>query len=588
MSLLNLSPELLLLVASYVRQVDLLNVSLVCKQLHFTIEPELYREYSNPRLYTRSILPFIKKIIERPELAKHVRQVDLHEWESFDHFYPHMHNGRSELDIDRYRKEELTREEYYTLAETAKCAGVINAIDTYESSSLLLDKVESMSKDIAVHNSPSRYEHLFGNEVHFNDMPYDTKFCQLLRTGIEDAQVVLLLAMLPNLHEVFLRGGPHDVKSLEWRASHKFASLRKLTVCGETGDLAWPLGFYSFLLNTTPRLEQLRVCFGSSWYRNFGDSFPEPSSVVPLTLPPGSLSQLTTLQLKSCCLKINDLQTLIQACPELKSFYYYSGEDAQGPYGPSPAGMIRILEPLKDSLEELWLNLDTLDADLDDDFRIRSLTHFTALKTLDTSADMWEMVEDLDVLDPYRDEDTIEDSYRLCYRLPKNLQQLIFHLSAEQAEPSIGQIVDLVQMRHTMLPNLQHLCIATEDEEFHEELDESLSEDLNDMTAEPQPFEMTFDDDILVTVFDTVLPSRHQPDTRWYGNKYSVRYRKPTKLDRALDKIGEAYEAGYRGETLSDALADEPELAEVLKADHPSAEDPPEYYDTDEEVEMLG
>lgn len=155
MSLLSLSPELLLLVASYVRQVDLLNVSLVCKQLHFTIEPELYREYSNPRLYTRSVLLFIKKIIERPELAKHVRRVDLHEWESFDLFYPHMHNGRSELDVDEYRKGELTQEEYRTLTEFAKRAGVVDAIDPYESSSILLDKIETMSKDIAIHNSPS-------------------------------------------------------------------------------------------------------------------------------------------------------------------------------------------------------------------------------------------------------------------------------------------------------------------------------------------------------------------------------------------------------------------------------------------------
>lgn len=439
----------------------------------------------------------------------------------------------------------------------------------------------------ANHTTILGYEHLFDDEVHFNDVPYDTKFCQLLRTGVEDAQVVLLLAMLPNLQEVFLRGGPHDVKSLEWRASHKFASLRKLTVCGEIGDLSWPLGFYNFLLNITPRLEQLRVCFGSSWYRDVGDSFPEPSSIVPLTLPPGSLSQLITLELKSCCLKIDDLQTLIQACPGLKSFYYYNGDDAQGPYGPSPAEMIRILEPLKDSLEELWLDLDTLDADLDDDFRICSLTHFTALKTLDTSADMWEMVEDLDVLDPYRDEDTIEDNYRLCYRLPKNLQQLIFHLSVEQAEPSIGQIVDLVQMRHIMLPNLQRLCIATEDDEFREELNESLLEDINTTAAEPQPFELTFDDSVLVTVFDTVLASRHQPDTRWFGNKYSVRNRKPTKLDRALEKMGEAYEAGRRGEALSDALADEPELAEALKGAYLGHKDTPEYYETDEEKEML-
>lgn len=101
---------------------------------------------------------------------------------------------------------------------------------------------------VANHTTISGYEHLFGDEVHFNDVSYDTKFCQLLRAGVEDAQVVLLLAMLPNLQEVFLRGGPHDVKSLEWRASHKFASLRKLTVCGGIGEPSWPTGILAIAL----------------------------------------------------------------------------------------------------------------------------------------------------------------------------------------------------------------------------------------------------------------------------------------------------------------------------------------------------
>lgn len=334
-------------------------------------------------------------------------------------------------------------------------------------------------------------------------------------------------------------------------------------------------------------------------YRNIGDSSPEPLSMVPWTLPPGSLSQLTTLQLKRCCLEINDLQTLTQACPGLKSFYYYNGGYAQGSYRLSPAEMIRILEPLKNSLEELWLELDTPNENLDVDFRIRSLTHFTALKTLDTSAYMWDTVEEWDMVGevdavyPYNWKYTIKYNDRLCYRLPRTLQQLIFHLSAEKAEPSISQIVDLVEMRHTMLSNLTYLCIATEDEEFREELDESLPEDMSEslpedisaMATEPQPFELTFVGSVLMTVFDTVLASHHQPDTRWYGNKYSVRFRKPAKLDRALLEIVEAYDAGLRGGALMEALADEPELAEMLGGDYLGDKYPPEYYETDEEKE---
>jgi hypothetical protein len=154
MSLLGLSSELLLLIASFVRQVDLLNVSLVCKQLHFAIEPELYREYSNSRLYARSILPFIRKMIERPDLAKYVHQVDLHGWDSFDTFFPLEYNGKSGLEPDVYRQEELTQRDYHVLTQAARLAGVIDTIDAYEPSSRLLAKVESMSKDLTIHNSP--------------------------------------------------------------------------------------------------------------------------------------------------------------------------------------------------------------------------------------------------------------------------------------------------------------------------------------------------------------------------------------------------------------------------------------------------
>ena len=72
------SSELLLTIASYLPQVQLLNLSLVCKQLHVMIQPELYREYKNPSLYSRSLLPFIRKLVDRPELTKYVRRVDLH------------------------------------------------------------------------------------------------------------------------------------------------------------------------------------------------------------------------------------------------------------------------------------------------------------------------------------------------------------------------------------------------------------------------------------------------------------------------------------------------------------------------------
>jgi hypothetical protein len=143
MPFLDLSPELLLMVASQVRQVDLLNLSLVCKHLHDVVVPELYREYSNPRLYARSFLPFIKTIIAHPEYAKQVRRVDLRAWDGLDSLRI-THSERGEARGRAIREYELSQEDYFLTTQAAKASGVISTIDPYEPSSRLIDIVESL------------------------------------------------------------------------------------------------------------------------------------------------------------------------------------------------------------------------------------------------------------------------------------------------------------------------------------------------------------------------------------------------------------------------------------------------------------
>ena len=71
-NLAQLSPELLLLIASYLPQIDLLNVALVCKYLRIVTEPELYREYHAPDSGHRSLVQYIEALLREPRRLRQV------------------------------------------------------------------------------------------------------------------------------------------------------------------------------------------------------------------------------------------------------------------------------------------------------------------------------------------------------------------------------------------------------------------------------------------------------------------------------------------------------------------------------------
>jgi hypothetical protein len=66
----------------------------------------------------------------------------------------------------------------------------------------------------------------------------------MLHAGVEDPLIVLLIALLPNVREIFLSGVPGDINALVWRPQHGFAALRRVTACATDGELQWPLAFF--------------------------------------------------------------------------------------------------------------------------------------------------------------------------------------------------------------------------------------------------------------------------------------------------------------------------------------------------------
>jgi hypothetical protein len=427
-------------------------------------------------------------------------------------------------------------------------------------------------------------EHIFDDQIGINEVSYDRKFCQILRAGIEDAQVVLLLALLPNIREIFMRGGPDDLNTLTWRASHNFESLRDLTVCGPD-TLIWPLSFFNDLLRTTRKLETLQCCIGSSWYRTLTEIEPDPSHILPVNIQPHSLNCMRTLELKYCCLTASDLRGLIAACPRLESFCYHVATSSEGVPGPSSTAIIEILEPLKNTLKDLYLDVPLVDNEDRRVQEIRSLTHMKTLEILDTAATMWlDIINEDFALDEYDSDDSNASlSARCLYsRLPTSIQKLIFHetQNSEETEPALSQMIDLVRMQPEVLPKLVEVVIETSDEDYIEELSEIITTVQESQAGDNvQLVKVNFGPGP-ASIFDSVIPSIGLPDTKWFGNKYSVRHRKPGKIHQATKMLGEAWEEAAN---ITDALAGDPELEGYFVSFSLGSQEPDGYYDSGEE-----
>jgi hypothetical protein len=463
--ILDLSPELLLCVASFLAQVDLLNVSATCWRLRTATESELYREYSNP--FRRSLVPFIKRLLDRPDLAKYVRRLDLKAWDTLEVINPE-NVGFDILQLDKFLPSEPCEADYHLITDAAKSAGVIDVICPYGATSCVIDEIHRICIEEWDNDDAVWYEHLYDTVVNINDVPYDRKFCQLLRAGTEDSLVVLIVALLPNVSSIFLQGAPSDRNTLPWNApQHNFHALRRLSGCAMDGELRWPAAWFNNVLEVG-KLETFETSCTSSWW-NANGIFGQHESQMSFSLQPRSLD-LKHIVLHCCQLARTEIRDLLNACRHLVSFYY--GTDIEDLYGLGPekiypAEIVRLLDPHKNSLVDLFLNIA-----IDDDYDrahsgIKSLAHFSRLELLDTTADMWDRVQidNVEGLD-------IGNQDRLCNRLPPNITFVNFG-NESGMEVSIYQVRDLLYRTPEVLPNLQ--CLMVANVELDPELERELS-----------------------------------------------------------------------------------------------------------------
>ncbi|KAJ5047754.1 hypothetical protein J3E74DRAFT_295642 [Bipolaris maydis] len=442
MSLLTLSTELLQLMASSLKQQELLNLSLTCKRLRLATEPELFREYSNVSQFRRSFLPFLKRIIHRPELRRHTRKLSLRSWTALNTLQDRGLESNETRNETRNKRHEhisaqgakLTAADYILLVQAARDVEVIQEdaeLDCSTCNSQIVN--ETRCGTATVLPNP--------NGVHL----CNRTFCDQLHAGSEDPLVVLLVALLPNVREITLDGVPGDMYAVSWQPKHGFPELRTLVACAVDGELQWPLDFFQPLLASS-RLRVLKASHATSRPPQLTRHQPMIQELSQLALVSRTLV-LERIELENCCLRVSDLQSLLQCCSGLRSFLYTTRRCGLRPWSPSPADFVELLRPHETTLHTLILDVDVHYYEDKVDQRralIQSLSHMTALKVLVTAPEMWHCVAVGDVM--VMDSNVRWEEWCLSMRVPPNVETLVFGLSEAEMTASPSQLSDLILM----------------------------------------------------------------------------------------------------------------------------------------------
>ena len=115
-------------------------------------EPELYREYSNPRLYSRTVARFVLHLVRRPKLAKYVKKIDLKGWKTLDHLtlgdyevneaMSGIRTTREEkiATFGQFHRPEPAKDRYSLLTAAGMATGIIKEALPHETKSAVIQK----------------------------------------------------------------------------------------------------------------------------------------------------------------------------------------------------------------------------------------------------------------------------------------------------------------------------------------------------------------------------------------------------------------------------------------------------------------
>lgn len=556
----DLSPEILLIVASYLPQTDLLNLSLTTHRLRSATEYELFREYHNPHLHRRSLKPFILRLLNNQKLAHNVLSVAIDAGSYLNAWHFFMNAPNDELFPGT---TGLTRSEYEEITQAAVAQGIITRAFLWDDVTQAIvafcraplpqdilsgihqyfkescetvedDNLEDEQGDVLLAtegdgpldedfpNDPkvddgnisqgsdngdsdessddgsgsdmsSEYEDgiapwdvgfreagyvsgedddLADDELCYrydpwkryvsqkllDDADYSVKFCTMLYLGFKEPWILMLLHLVPNVRKIDLLRVPSYVPELAWRVSpNKLGKLRRFTAYAEHDDGPWALGFFDSVLQRS-NMEVLEVYGADAW--RFEVVFVDS----PLSLQP-RCTHISTFVLERCTLTKESLSTLLGVTETLKSLRFTSGNSKHyGEYGYpknfTATELVEILQPHKNTLEELTLDLHTWWIYDFPAGYLPSLREFTRLKTIDTwTITYGDLLLDEDNID--RENPLPNNLEHLRDRMPPFLEHLTLRPSKGNNEISdTRQLVDLVQNRLHSQPRFKKLTFV--------------------------------------------------------------------------------------------------------------------------------
>jgi hypothetical protein len=152
------------------------------------------------------------------------------------------------------------------LTATAKEAGIIDVIHAYERKSSVTIRVKEVIQNPDTQDGYGNISPTCLQQGVFDACAsFDRKFRLLLRAGIEDAYIILLLVILPNLADMFLHEARSCHTSLDWSLpNHGFKSLRRIVVAFEDGRSTMSFNYLNTVL-ASPNLKALAVQSDFDW-----------------------------------------------------------------------------------------------------------------------------------------------------------------------------------------------------------------------------------------------------------------------------------------------------------------------------------